>query len=218
MNEPNADYGAMVKASVQTSLRGNNPFILVVGSIAVTFISVVTVGLLTGPAAVGLARASLVMNRGETPSFDDLKAGLRSFVPSFVAGLLVWLSVAVGSVLLVVPGVVAAFVSTYTFHVLAEHPDTTGVQAVKDSFAVVKDNPATTVVFWVIALIVLGVFSLIPVVGTVVGIALTFALAAKFYPGVVHIDRSQLEHGAPTVESSVEPPSDASDPLNPSNP
>lgn len=200
MTEPNADYGALVKASVQTSLRGNNPFILVVGSIVVTFISVVTVGLLTGPAAVGLARASLVMNRGEEPSFEDLKAGLRCFAPSFVAGLLVWLSVALGSVLLVVPGVAAAFVSTYTFHVLAEHPETTGVQAIKDSFAVVKANPAPTVVFWVVALVVLGVFSLIPVVGTVVGIALTFALAARFYPGVAHVARAELR------EVSSEPP------------
>ena len=197
----------MVKASVQTSLRGNNPFILVVGSIVVTFVSVFTVGLLTGPAAVGLARASLVMNRGEEPSFEDLKAGLRCFAPSFVAGLLVWLSVALGSVLLVVPGLAAAFVSTYTFHVLAERPDTTGVQAIKDSFAVVKSNPAPTVVFWVVALIVLGVFSLIPVVGTVVGIALTFVLAARFYPGAVHVAPTELRD----VSSDASTPPGGSD-------
>lgn len=182
MASSDRDYGQLVQTSVQTALRGNNPFILAVGAIVVTFVSVVTVGLLSGPASLGLARATLRMRRGEAATIEDLKAGLQNFVPSFVAGLLVWLSVAVGSVLLVVPGIVAGFVSTYTFHALADHPERTGVQAIKDSFALVRANPAATVVFWVISLIVLGVASLIPVVGTVAGIAFTFMLAAQFYP------------------------------------
>lgn len=190
MSDTPSEYGALVKSSIETSIRGENPFILVVGGVIVTFISVFTVGLLTGPAAVGLARASLRMVRGQPVSLEDLRAGLHSFVPSLVGGLLVWLTIAVGTALLVVPGVVAAFVFTYVFHVLADHPETTGIQAMKDSFAVVKANPAPTVVFWVVALVVLGVFSLIPFVGTVVGVALTFVLAAQFFPGMVHAERN----------------------------
>lgn len=180
-----------MKASAQTALRGNNPFILAVGGVVVTVISGLSLGLLVGPASVGLARASLRMVRGEEAELEDLKAGLQCFAPAFVAGLLVWLPTALGLAALVVPGVIVAFFFTYTFHIVAENPDTTGVQAVKDSFAVVKAHPAPTVVFWVVVLAVVGLFSLIPVVGRflgpMVGVAIAFVLAAQFFPGVEHV-------------------------------
>lgn len=174
-------YAALVERTFKTSVRANNPAILVLGGLAVFFGTALTLGLLSGPLAVGLAAASLKMARGQSADLDDLKEGFRHLVPALVAGIGVVILMSLGLLLLVVPAIILAFIFTYTFTILADRPDTSGVDAMRESLDMAKRAPGPTVVFWVVALAITFLLSFIPGIGTAVGVGLSALLNAQFY-------------------------------------
>lgn len=175
------DYGSLVKQSFKLSMDGNNPFVLLVGTLVAAAGSTLTLGLLGGPFAVGLAHATLKMARGQRAEIEDLWVGFHNFGTTFVAGLLVLLSFLIGFCLLFIPGLIALFIFSFTFHILADQPHTTAVDAMKQSYAMVKEAPSIVVVLWVVALVIGAVFNIVPVVGSLAGAALSAMLFATFY-------------------------------------
>ncbi len=187
MKQPNRRYGEMIRSAWQQALRGNNPFVLILGGVVASLGSAVTVGLLSGPLAVGLATASLKVVRGEEAEVDDLKAGFRSFMPSFLAGILFLAAVLVGFALLLVPGIAALFLFMYTAHVLADDPDLTAVEALKESAAIARDSLSPTTVLLVIVAVTTGVLSATGI-GAVIAASVLAVLIAQFY---VEVDEAE---------------------------
>lgn len=180
MSAASRDYGQVFKDTFSTAVERNNIVVLLVGSIAVAFLSPLSLGILMGPLQLGLAYACNKMARGETVEVNDLWSGFSRFIPALIAMILMGIGIFVGSLLLVLPGLVLAFFLTFTFHVLANSPDMSGVDAMKASFGLVKEHPADVAVFWV-AMIVLGMIAGATMVGSLLMPGLGSLLLAVLY-------------------------------------
>ena len=75
-----------------------------------------------GPLSVGIAAILLKLDRGETFTVEELFSGFNDFNRTLVAGLLVSLYTFLWSLLLIVPGIIAALGYSMTFFILSENP------------------------------------------------------------------------------------------------
>ncbi|MCC7381062.1 MAG: hypothetical protein IT384_04495 [Deltaproteobacteria bacterium] len=160
------DFAGLLKGALSASLRGQNPVILLVGAFLTGLISVFIVT--APPMALGYTAVCLKIARGQEASWDDLFSGFSRFGASFALGVLAFVAITIGLILLVVPGLVLAFLFTFAFHLLAVDSSLSGMDALKGSVQLVKSRLADVVVLWVIGLVVGAVFSIVPVVGSLV--------------------------------------------------
>lgn len=178
MSEP--DYLSILKHTARATTRGNNPLVLLVGAAALLVGSAASLGILFGPLAVGLAKVASEVAEGRPATWEQLGHGFDRFVPSLIAGGLYLLAVTIGFALLVLPGIVAGIALGFAFFVLARDPNSTGFGALMRSARWVRANLAPTVVWAVVSLAIVGVTSLIPIIGTVAGAALTAVWTSAF--------------------------------------
>jgi uncharacterized membrane protein len=86
-----------------------------------------------GPFALGAAIFALSISRGREARIEQLFEGFNRFTDAFVAYLLMVLYVVLWSLLLVIPGIVAALGYSLTFFILADHPSMSGAEALRTS-------------------------------------------------------------------------------------
>ena len=85
--------------------------------------------ILSGPMMVGLAAFFLGLARGGRPDIGVLLDGFRRFRAAFVAYLVVAVMTFLWTLLLVIPGIMAAMSYSQTFWVLADEPGTEPLDA-----------------------------------------------------------------------------------------
>lgn len=140
--------------------------------------------------------------------------GFRRALPLLVVGLLTYLMISLGLVLLIVPGVlVACALAVAIPAVVVERPGILG--AIKRSFALTKGKRfAIFVAFLVIILVMFGVTafagillplltrSFAPMLGTVLGLAINVVFGTLFWvaPGVVYHDLRVAKEGMETAQ------------------
>ncbi|NTW15174.1 MAG: DUF975 family protein [Candidatus Moranbacteria bacterium] len=100
------------------SAKGVGPFVLL-------FIS--------GPLVGGLTIFFLSASRGETPAFERLFDGFRRYTTYLSAYWLIVLFVFLWSLLLVIPGIVAAIAYSMTYFVIADDPSVRASEAMRRS-------------------------------------------------------------------------------------
>lgn len=124
----------------------------VVASLLVFVISAVTLGLCAGPMVVGFIKLVNKRIRGEAGTATDVFDGFSEFGASLIAMVLIAIGVFTGVLLLVLPGVIFAFVTAFTFHAIAL--DGLGATAaIGRSYELIKDNLASCFVLLVIVAI-----------------------------------------------------------------
>ena len=96
--------------------------------------------LLGGALAFGMSRVMVLIYRGHVPSVDTYFDGFRHFLPTLIASLLLAVLVLMGTVLLVIPGIVAAIGLSQTFYVLQDHPEMGAEAALKESWRLTWTN------------------------------------------------------------------------------
>jgi len=140
---------------VESSLREgwalfkNDLVLYVVASLLVFVISVVSLGLCAGPMIVGFIKLVRKRMRGETGTATDVFEGFSEFGASLIAMILIGLGVFIGSMLLIVPGVLFAFITAFTFHAIAL--DGLGATAaIGQSYNLIKENLAPSFVLLLI--------------------------------------------------------------------
>jgi hypothetical protein len=143
-----------------------------------------------------------------------LGAGLRRAVPLLVVGVLCYLVVGLGTVLLIVPGVyLACALAVAIPAVVVERPGMIG--AMKRSLALTKGKRFSVfVVFVVVFLVAMGVAmfasfalpmltaSFAPMLGTIVGAIVNLVFGTLFWvaPGVVYHDLRVAKEGIATAQ------------------
>ena len=121
----------------------------VVASLLVFVISAVSLGLCAGPMIVGFIKLVRKRMRGETGTATDVFEGFSEFGASLIAMILIGLGVFIGSMLLIVPGVLFAFITAFTFHAIAL--DGLGATAaIGQSYNLIKENLAPSFVLLLI--------------------------------------------------------------------
>ncbi len=116
-----------------TIILGVPNAIPVLGSIAALIIG--------GPMALGLAAFVLSIARGQEAKMEQIFQGFQKFGTSLGAYLLMVLFVLLWSLLLIVPGIIAAFSYSMTFYIMADDEENIGaMDALDKSKAMMKGN------------------------------------------------------------------------------
>jgi len=89
--------------------------------------------LIGGPMTLGLYLFFKPFVKGETPRVAVLFDGFKSFLDSFVAYIVSIIFIFLWSLLLIVPGIIAAMSYSMIFLIMAENPGTDGLAAIKKS-------------------------------------------------------------------------------------
>lgn len=168
-----------------------DPVAHVLAMLVVSVLSVLSLGIALGPLLVGYLGMVQRSSRGEQVSFDQVFSGFSQFVPALVLGLLIGVGVCIGSLLLVLPGVAFAVFTCLAFPALA-YAGLGPVEAIKHSFALVRDNLVNVVAMLIVAgilqsiggavlfgLILTGPLSMIALAVTYERISNTGALSAN---------------------------------------
>ena len=94
--------------------------------------------LLAGPLTLGLAIFSRSIFRNESPHFNQLFDGFRGpfFIKSFLAYFCMTILVAVGIVLLIIPGIIVSLGLGLTFYVMADRPDLSFTDCLQESWRI----------------------------------------------------------------------------------
>ena len=140
----------------------------VLANLVLIGLSIVSLGILVGPLTVGMIGIVRKRRRGEAASVGDIFAGFSSFGASFGACVIVVLGVLVGVLLLVVPGLVFAFLSVFTLHGIA-YRNLGAIAAIKHSITAVKSHALAVFVMMLVALVINTVGGLVWVGGLLTG-------------------------------------------------
>lgn len=105
--------------------------------------SVVTLGsgitlIIAGPLALGAAIFSLSISRGKEATLGQLFQGFNYFANALITYLLLVLYVVLWTILLIVPGIIAALGYAMTFYILADDPLLKPQDALKKSKAMMN--------------------------------------------------------------------------------
>ena len=89
--------------------------------------------LITGPLLLGAANFSLSIARGTTAYLEQLFQGFNRFAEALLAYVLMVLIVILWSILLIVPGIIAALSYSLTFYILWDEPHISATDALTKS-------------------------------------------------------------------------------------
>lgn len=89
--------------------------------------------IIAGPLAIGAANFSLALSSGGNPSVELLFKGFNQFSTALQTYLLMILIIALWSVLLIIPGIIAALSYSLTFYILSDEPTLAATEALAKS-------------------------------------------------------------------------------------
>ncbi|HAY89286.1 MAG TPA: hypothetical protein DCY51_07585 [Bacteroidetes bacterium] len=118
----------------------------IVGSLVYAVItsiaSMLSIGviLVSGPLSLGYAYWSLFILRKDRFEVEHLFDGFKNFVNALVTYLLMILLVFAWTLLLIVPGIIKALAYSQAIFILADEPETKGMDALRKSEAMMKGN------------------------------------------------------------------------------
>lgn len=154
MNTENVDLMKMAR----DSLEGN--WALAIGTFVVYLLltgianshppslSIISI-LISGPLALGAAGFSLSIARGKQAKTEQLFNGFNNFVTALVAYLLSIIFVCLWSLLLIIPGIIAALSYSMTFFILFDHPSMSAMDALKKSKELMDGHKMKLFDLWV---------------------------------------------------------------------
>lgn len=89
--------------------------------------------IITGPLTLGLASIFLKISNNQDFNFEELFSGFNDFIRTFLAYLILVIFIILWTLLLIVPGIIAAISYSLTFYILAEDPNISANDARKKS-------------------------------------------------------------------------------------
>ncbi|MBT8452117.1 MAG: hypothetical protein KJO40_09145 [Deltaproteobacteria bacterium] len=133
----------LVESSLRESwaLFKDDLVLYLVATLLVFVISAVTLGICAGPMIVGFIQLVRKRMRSQEGTATDVFDGFSEFGASLIAMILIGIGVFIGSMLLVLPGLIFGFITAFTFHAIAL--DGLGAtSAIGQSYALIKENLA----------------------------------------------------------------------------
>jgi uncharacterized membrane protein len=98
--------------------------------------------IISGPMTQGMAGFSLKFWRRQQPDIPDLFTGFNNFWNALLAYLLIIVFVVLWSLLLIIPGIIAAISYSQTFYILSENPSIDPGEAIDRSKAMMNGYKA----------------------------------------------------------------------------
>lgn len=131
--------------------------------------------LITIPLAFGVLYVFLMVARGGEPKIEHLFQGFRNYMNVVVTGVVVGIYTFLWSLLLVIPGIVAAISYSMTYFILMDEPDIDFQEAIRQSKEMMKGNKMryfmlmlSFIGWWFVILLTAGLatFWVIPYINT----------------------------------------------------
>lgn len=97
-----------------------------------SFVSIITL-IISGPLGLGVAIFSLNLSRDNDAKPDNIFDGFKNFGNAIGAYLLMLLFVFLWTLLLIIPGIIAALSYSMTFFIIADEPDIKPMEALDES-------------------------------------------------------------------------------------
>lgn len=104
--------------------------------------------IITGPMTLGLVRYFIKFRKGENPPIESLFEGFNQFVPALLLQLLITIIVFLWSLLLIVPGIIAALSYSQAFYILNDKPGIEALDALKQSKEMMKGYKGKLFMMW----------------------------------------------------------------------
>jgi hypothetical protein len=152
--------------SASWTLFKQRPGTHILAFLIVVFGGALTLGLAAAPLLVGYLRMIDRMRRGESAEVGEVLEGLSSFTPAFVAGLITAVAIAIGSALIVLPGVVVAVVWSYGLWFVALEGQG-AIDALASSWAIAR-RQASSLLLVLLAAVALNFLGGLVVLGVLV--------------------------------------------------
>lgn len=89
--------------------------------------------IVTGPLTLGQAGYFLRFRNGENPPIESLFDGFKQFAPALLVQLLIMIFTFLWSLLLIVPGIIAALGYSQAFYILYDQPGLDTMEVIKQS-------------------------------------------------------------------------------------
>lgn len=146
--------------------------------------------LVMGPVSFGGMYAYLRAARGETPDVGDLFAAFRGdYWQAVLASILLHAIVAIGTMLLVVPGIIAAVrLSWAPYLVIDEKQD--AVTAIRESWERTRGHGWTIFGIWLLAIPILLVGAILLVVGVIPALMWAHLATACYFAAIATRERA----------------------------
>ena len=139
----------ILMANARDSLRGF--WGLAIGALIIYFLVFCVLGLfpvigtiatyiIVGPMTVGGVRFTLSVSRKEKPEIGQIFSGFDRFGTHLAAYLLQTLFVCLWTLLLIIPGIIAALSYSMTYFIIAEDPSISASEAITKSKKMMKGN------------------------------------------------------------------------------
>lgn len=86
-----------------------------------------------GPFALSFAIIYLNITKGINPQVGDIFSGFNLFGKAFVLNLLTGIYIFLWSLLFIIPGIIKQYEYSMSFYILADHPEMTASEAIRES-------------------------------------------------------------------------------------
>lgn len=118
--------------------------------------------ILMGPISLGVSGYFLKLVRNEGPIIEDMFRGFKSFLKSFVLNLLMIIFTLLWSLLLIIPGIIAALRYSMAYYIMMDNPELSAFEALSQSKRMMVGHKFELFRFWVSYLgwFLLGVITL----------------------------------------------------------
>jgi uncharacterized membrane protein len=174
------DYTQLVKLTWDAITKKDALIVTLVGAAVLSFVGTMTLGILAGPLFLGYAAACMKISRGQSVAIEDLWSGMQRLVPAMLTSLMIGAATIVGLFFCIAPGLIVMFLCTFVFHVMVDQPELSGIDAIKKSAAMVKENITDVGVVWLVGILLNGILSF-TLVGVIAGIAFAALMSAFLY-------------------------------------
>ena len=95
---------------------------------------------ITGPLAIGQCKFFIKLANRSNPKFSDLWYGFNNILRAIGVTLLVGVIVFLGSLFFVVPGIILAYMYSQVYYVMAQNPELSVVDVLKESARIMKGH------------------------------------------------------------------------------
>lgn len=89
--------------------------------------------ILMGPITLGVSGYFLKLIRNEGPIIGDMFGGFKSFIKSFVLNLLITIFIILWSLLLIIPGIIAALRYSMAYYIMMDNSQLSAIEALNQS-------------------------------------------------------------------------------------
>jgi hypothetical protein len=127
-----------------------DPLTYVVASLIMGFVTMISLGLLAGPLTVGFIRIIKHKREGREAGIGDV-FDFSSFVSSLLVMVILGVAIFIGTLLLVIPGLVVAVFGVFAIYEVA-YSDVGPIEAIQNSISIVKEHFLNVLVLMIVVI------------------------------------------------------------------